>query len=332
MKTPLSILELVRVKQGPPPNDQAPKEALEHARALAVHAEKLGYNRVWVAEHHNFSGIASAATSLVIGYIAEATKTIRVGAGGIMLPNHAPYVIAEQFGTLAQLYPGRIDLGLGRAPGTDQPTLQALRRTPSASEHFPQDVLELQSYFSDYAANERVQAVPAPGTKVPLWILGSSTFGASLAAELGLPYSFASHFAPDQLLQALDVYRRNFKPSKQLARPYAMVGVNVIAAETDEEARVLATTQQMSFANILRGARTLSQPPIPNIDAYWTSREKMHAQHMLSRSIVGSLETVQKGLRALVSETAADELIIVSDVYDNTARFKSLELIAEAAT
>lgn len=332
MKTPLSILELVRVKQGPSPNDQAPREALEHARALAVHAEKLGYNRVWVAEHHNFSGIASAATSLVIGYIAEATKTIRVGAGGIMLPNHAPYVIAEQFGTLAQLYPGRIDLGLGRAPGTDQPTLQALRRTPSASEHFPQDVLELQSYFSDYAANERVQAVPAPGTKVPLWILGSSTFGASLAAELGLPYSFASHFAPDQLLQALDVYRRNFKPSKELARPYAMVGVNVIAADTDEEARVLATTQQMSFANILRGARTLSQPPIPNIDAYWTSREKMHAQHMLSRSIVGSLETVQKGLRALVSETAADELIIVSDVYDNTARFKSLELIAEAAT
>lgn len=332
MKTPLSILELVRVKQGHTPPEQAPKAAIEHARALAAHAEKLGYNRVWVAEHHNFSGIASAATSLVIGYIAEATKTIRVGAGGIMLPNHAPYVIAEQFGTLAQLYPGRIDLGLGRAPGTDQPTLQALRRTPSASEHFPQDVLELQSYFSDYAANERVQAVPAPGTKVPLWILGSSTFGASLAAELGLPYSFASHFAPDQLLQALDVYRRNFKPSKQLARPYAMVGVNVIAAETDEEARVLATTQQMSFANILRGARTLSQPPIPNIDAYWTSREKMHAQHMLSRSIVGSLETVQKGLRALVSETAADELIIVSDVYDNTARFKSLELIAEAAT
>lgn len=331
MKTPLSILELVRVKQGHTPPEQAPKAAIEHARALAVHAEKLGYNRVWVAEHHNFSGIASAATSLVIGYIAEATKTIRVGAGGIMLPNHAPYVIAEQFGTLAQLYPGRIDLGLGRAPGTDQLTLQALRRTPNASEHFPQDVLELQSYFSDYAKDERVQAVPAPGTKVPLWILGSSTYGASLAAELGLPYSFASHFAPDQLLQALDVYRRNFKPSKELARPYAMVGVNVIAADTEDEARVLATTQQMSFANILRGARTLSQPPIANIEAYWTPREKMHAQHMLSRSIIGSVDTVRKGLRALVSETSADELIIVSDVYDDNARFKSIELIAEAA-
>ena len=233
-------------------------------------------------------GIASAATSVVIGHIAAGTRTIRVGAGGIMLPNHAPYVIAEQFGTLARLFPGRIDLGLGRAPGTDQLTLRALRRAPEAAESFPQDVLELQAYLAPAAPGQRIQAVPAAGTELPIWILGSSNFGAMLAAEFGLPYSFASHFAPDLLLPALDIYRSRFKPSKQLDRPYAMVGVNIVAAPTDAEARRLATTQQMSFANIFRGARGLSQPPIDDIESYWTPMEKTQAMRMLARSIIGS--------------------------------------------
>ncbi len=325
LKTPLSILELVRVTEG-----SGAREALERARELTIHAEKCGYQRVWIAEHHNFRGIASAATSVVIGYLAEATQTIRVGAGGIMLPNHSPYVIAEQFGTLERLYPGRIDLGLGRAPGTDQATLRALRRTPAASDLFPQDVAELQAYLSDEAAGERIQAVPAAGTKVPLWILGSSTFGAALAAEMGLPYSFASHFAPDQLLPALEIYRRNFRPSKQLAKSYAMVGVNVVAAETDAEAKFLATTQQMSFTDIFRGARGLSKPPISDIDAYWSPQERVQAGHMLSRSIVGSRDTVGEGMRRLVSETGADELIVVSDVFDPVKRHRSIELIADS--
>ena len=271
--------------------------ALMNARDLAVHAEAWGYRRIWVAEHHNMAGVASAATAVVIGHIAAGTKTIRVGAGGIMLPNHAPYVIAEQFGTLARLFPGRIDLGLGRAPGTDQLTLRALRRTPEASETFPQDVLELQAYLKPAVPGQRIQAVPAAGTDVPLWILGSSHFGAMLAAELGLPYAFASHFAPDELLPALAIYRSRFKPSDQRDRPYAMVGVNVIAAETDAEARRLATTQQMSFANIFRGARGLSQPPIDDIETYWSPAEKAQANRMLARSIVGSSDTVRRGTR-----------------------------------
>ena len=248
--TPLSILELVRVTQ-----ETDARGALNNARDLAAHAEKLGYERVWVAEHHNMAGIASAATSVVLAHIAEGTTTIRVGAGGIMLPNHAPYVIAEQFGTLARLFPGRIDLGLGRAPGTDQLTLHALRRSPEAAETFPQDVMELQAFLAPAVPNQRIQAVPAAGTEVPLYILGSSHFGAMLAAELGLPYAFASHFAPDHLITALEIYRSRFKPSEQLDRPYAIVGVNIVAAESDDKARRLATTQQMSFTNIFRGAR-----------------------------------------------------------------------------
>ncbi len=323
---PLSILELVRVTQ-----EADAGAALMNARDLASHAERLGYRRIWVAEHHNMAGIASAATSVVLAHLAAGTKTIRVGAGGIMLPNHAPYVIAEQFGTLARLFPGRIDLGLGRAPGTDQLTLRALRRTPEAAETFPQDVLELQAYFAPVAPGQRIQAVPAAGTDVPLWILGSSHFGAMLAAEFGLPYAFASHFAPDELIPALHVYRSRFKPSEQLDRPYAMVGVNVVAAETDAEARRLATTQQMSFANIFRGARGLSQPPIDDIETYWSPMERAQAMRMLARSIVGSRETVRAGIEALVAETQADELIVVSDVYDHPTRLRSFELIAEAA-
>ena len=321
----LSILDLVRVTE-----DCDARGALDNARDLAAHAEGFGYRRIWVAEHHNMPGIASAATSVVISHIAAGTKTIRVGAGGIMLPNHSPLVIAEQFGTLAQLFPGRIDLGLGRAPGTDQTTVRALRRSPAAAESFPQDVLELQAFLAPLAPGQRIQAVPAAGTEVPLWILGSSHYGAMLAAELGLPYAFASHFAPQQLGEALEIYRSRFKPSAQLERPYAMVGVNIIAADSDAEARRLATTQQMSFTNMFRGARGLSKPPIDDIETYWSPMEKAQAVQMLARSIVGAPDTVRGGIDALVAETGADELMVVSDVYDHAARLRSFELIAES--
>ncbi len=323
----LSILDLVRVRQG-----HTPRDALDDARDLAAHAETLGYRRFWVAEHHNMPGVASAATSVVIGHIAAGTTSIRIGAGGIMLPNHAPIVIAEQFGTLAQLFPGRIDLGLGRAPGTDQATMRALRRSLTNSDAFPQDVLELQAYFAEPQPGQAVQAVPAGGTDVPLWILGSSTYGAQLAAALGLPYGFASHFAPDLLGEALAIYRARFQPSQQRDRPYAVVGVNIIAADSDAEARRLATTQQMSFANMFRGARGLSQPPIDDIDDYWSPIEKAQAQRMLARSIVGSPETVGAGIAALVAETGADELMIVSDIFDRSARRRSFAIIAEVAS
>jgi len=320
----LSILDLVRVTQS-----VDARGALDNARDLAAHAEQWGYTRFWVAEHHNMAGIASAATSVVIGHIAAGTARIRVGAGGIMLPNHAPIVIAEHFGTLERLFPGRIDLGLGRAPGTDPLTMQALRRSLTNADNFPRDVLELQAYFAEVAPGQRIQAVPAAGTHVPLWILGSSTYGAQVAAEFGLPYAFASHFAPAQLLPALEIYRARFKPSEQLTRPYAAVGVNIIAADTDAEAKRLATTQQMSFTNIFRGARGLSQPPIDDIETYWTPVEKAQVMQMLARSIVGGPETVRAGLQDLLRETAADELIIVSDIYDHPTRLKSYRTIAE---
>jgi len=323
---PLSILDLVRITQ-----ETDARGALNNARDLARHAEGLGYRRIWVAEHHNMPGIASAATSIVIAHIAAGTSTIRVGAGGIMLPNHSPLVIAEQFGTLEALFPGRIDLGLGRAPGTDQRTLRALRRSPASADTFPQDVVELQALLGPPVPGQAVVAVPGAGSNVPIWILGSSLFGAMLAAELGLPYAFASHFAPDMLLPALETYRSRFKPSAQLEWPYAMVGVNIIAAPTDAEARRLATTQQMSFTNIFRGARGVSRPPIDDIETYWTPTEKEQVMRMLARSIVGSPETVRDGIAALVAETAADELIVVSDVYDHALRLRSFELIAAAA-
>ncbi len=319
----LSILDLVRVRV-----DTDARDALDNARDLAAHAEKWGYRRFWVAEHHNMPGIASAATSVVIGHIAAGTRTIRVGAGGIMLPNHAPMVIAEQFGTLARLFPGRIDLGLGRAPGTDQTTLRALRRSYADAERFPQDVLELQAYFQPVQPGQTLQAVPAAGTDVPLWILGSSTFGAYLAAQLGLPYAFASHFAPDQLMDALAVYRERFKPSAVLDKPYAMAGINVIAAESDAEARRLATTQQMSFTNIFRGARGLSQPPIDDIETYWSPMEKAQAMRMLARTVVGGPATVREGLSAFIAETGVDEVMVVSDIYDPILRLRSFEIIA----
>ncbi len=323
---PISILDLVRVTTA---TDAA--GALFNARDVAQKAEKLGYSRIWVAEHHNLAGIASAATSVVIGHIAAGTSHIRVGAGGIMLPNHVPYIIAEQFGTLERLHPGRIDLGLGRAPGTDQETMRALRLQPGASDRFPQDVLELKSYLAAPQPGQRIMAIPAAGTNVPLWILGSSHFGAMLAAELGLPYAFASHFAPDYLMPALQIYRERFQPSEQLDKPYAMVGVNIVAADTDEDAQHLSTTQKMSFTNLVRGTRGLSLPPIDDIEGYWNAQEKAHVMRMLSKSIVGSSSSVRAGLEALVQETGADELIVVSDIYDHDARLRSIELISEAA-
>jgi len=323
--TTLCLLELVRVTEG---SDAS--QALHNARDLAAHAEQWGYKRIWVAEHHNMEGVASAATSIVVAYIAGGTRKIRVGAGGIMLPNHAPYIIAEQFGTLERLFPGRIDLGLGRAPGTDQTTVRAMRRSPDASDRFPQDVLELQHYLAPASPGQGIVAVPAAGTNVPLWILGSSTFGAMLAARLGLPYAFASHFAPDLLLPALRIYRDNFEPSAQLERPYAMAGINVIAAGTDAEAKRLATSKQMAFADLLSGRRGLGKPPIDDIETYWSAQVKAQAMQMLARSVVGSPAPVRAGLEAFVAETGVDELMIVSDVYDHQARLRSVQLIAEA--
>jgi len=321
---PLSILDLVRVRQG-----ETERGALDHARDLAQHAEGWNYERLWVAEHHNMPGIASAATSLVIQHIAAGTKTLRVGSGGIMLPNHSPLVIAEQFGTLEALFPGRIDLGLGRAPGTDQPTFRALRRDNSAADRFPLDVRELQVLLGPVQQGQVVRAVPGADSNVPLWILGSSTYGAQVAAEFGLPYAFASHFAPDALDTALELYRMRFKPSAQLAKPHAMVGVNIIAAETDEEARHLATTQQMSFTDLFRGERGLSRPPIDDIETYWLPHEKRQAQGMLDVAIYGSRATVRKSMEALIARTKADELMIVSDVFDHEKRLRSFEMIAE---
>ncbi len=323
---PVSILDLVRIRQG---GDA--RQALDNSRDLAAHAERLGFTRFWVAEHHNFPSIASAATSIVIAHIAAGTSRIRVGAGGIMLPNHSPLVIAEQFGTLESLFPGRIDLGLGRAPGTDQITARAMRRDPNSAERFPEDVAELQALLGSPRPGMAVRAIPGQGTNVPLWILGSSLFGAQLAGEMGLPYAFASHFAPSLLLPALRLYRDRFRPSAQLPRPHAMVGVNIIAADTDAEARRLATSMQMSFTDLLRGGRELSKPPIDDIETYWSPAEKAAAQRMMERTLMGSADTVREGIAALLTETGADELIVVSDMYDHKARLRSLELIAEAS-
>jgi luciferase family oxidoreductase group 1 len=321
--TAISVLDLAPVPQGSTPGD-----ALRNARSLAQHAERLGYQRYWLAEHHNMIGIASAATAVAIGFVAEGTSTIRVGAGGIMLPNHSPLVIAEQFGTLASLYPGRIDLGLGRAPGSDGYTQQALRRDPAAADTFPQDVAELQALLGPVQPGQRVQAVPGGGTNVPLWILGSSLFGAQVAAHFGLPYAFASHFAPDALMQALQVYRARFRPSAQLAEPHAMVGVNVIAAETDAEARRLFTSVQQSFTNMFRGTRGKLAPPIEDIETYWSPAEKAQASAMLACSFVGSAGTVRRELAAFVAETGADELMVAGAIYDHTARLRSYEILA----
>jgi luciferase family oxidoreductase group 1 len=320
----LSVLDLVPVVEG-----ATPREALINSLDLARHAERFGYHRFWVAEHHNMPAIASAATAVVIGYLAGGTTTIRVGAGGIMLPNHAPLIIAEQFGTLASLYPGRIDLGLGRAPGTDEKTLRALRRNPEDAAHFPHDVQELQAFLAPVADVQRIQAVPGGGLEVPLWILGSSTYGAQLAAMLGLPYAFASHFAPDALMDAIAIYRARFTPSKQLDRPYVMAGINVVAADTDAEARRLFTTVQQAFANIGRGRPALVKPPIDDIESFWSPEEKVRASHMLRYAIAGGPASVRDGVRRFIDMTGADELMVVANIYDHNARVRSYEVLAE---
>ncbi len=320
----LSILDLAFVPEG-----SVPADALRNTLDLARHAEAWGYHRFWVAEHHNMPGIASAATAVVIGYIAGGTRSIRVGAGGIMLPNHSPMVIAEQFGTLESLYPGRIDLGLGRAPGTDQRTLVALRRRPDSADEFPDDVVELQRFLAPVQEGQSVQAVPGGGLEVPLWILGSSLFGARLAGMLGLPYAFASHFAPGSLMPALKAYREAFRPSKQLDHPHAAAGVNVFMADTEAEARRLFTSPQQQFTNLLRGRPGNLRPPIDDIDTYWLPAEKAQASSMLACSFVGTPETVSSGLDRFVEETGVDELIVASAFYDHAARLHSYELLAD---
>ena len=320
---PLSVLDLAPVPQGATPAD-----ALHRALDLARHAERWGYRRYWLAEHHNMTGIASAATAVAVGYVAAGTTTIRVGSGGVMLPNHAPLVIAEQFGTLETLYPGRIDLGLGRAPGTDGRTLRALRRDPDAADSFPQDVMELQALLGPSRPGQAVHAIPGAGTNVPIWILGSSLFGAQLAAMLGLPYAFASHFAPAALDDALAIYRERFRPSAQLDRPHAAVLANVICADTDAEARRLFTSAQQSFTGLLRGTRGQLPLPVEDIDATWLPAEAAQVGAMLACSLVGSPATVSDGLARLAARTGADELVAVAAIHDHRARLRSYELLA----
>ena len=323
---PLSVLDLCPIAVGATAAD-----AFRNSLTLAQHAERLGYRRFWLAEHHNMPGIASAATSIVIAHIAAGTQSISVGAGGIMLPNHAPLAIAEQFGTLASLFPGRIDLGLGRAPGSNMPTARALRRDLGNGDAFPQEVQELQHYFAPVKAGQQVRAVPGAGLAVPLWILGSSLFGAQLAALLGLPYAFASHFAPAALMQALEVYRSNFVPSPQLAQPHAMVTVNVLAADSDDEARYHFTSQQQAFTNLLRGTPGQLPPPVDDIDSYWSPSEKIGAERMLSYSFVGCGETVARGLREFLDLVQPDELMLTGHVYDQAVRLRSYEISAALA-
>lgn len=321
---PFSVLDLSPIADGSTASD-----ALRNSLELAQHAERLGYKRFWLAEHHNMPGIASAATAVVIGHVAGGTKTIRVGSGGIMLPNHSPLLIAEQFGTLAALYPGRIDLGLGRAPGTDPFTTRALRRVATAAaDTFPDDVVELQKYLGAVEGEERVRAIPGLGSHVPIWLLGSSTFSAQLAAAMGLPFAFASHFAPADLLTALRLYRNLFRPSAQSEKPYAMVGVNVIAADTDAEARFQFTSLQQSFTLLRRGTPGKVPPPVPDIDAFWNPMEKAMANDILLFSVVGSAETVERGLRKIIEMTKADELILAAHLHDHKARMRSFEIAA----
>jgi len=321
---PFSVLDLSPIIAG---GDAA--LAFRNTLDLARHAERLGYRRYWLAEHHNMRGIASAATAVIIGHVAGGTSTIRVGSGGVMLPNHAPLVIAEQFGTLESLYPGRIDLGLGRAPGTDQTTARALRRyLAGGADNFPQDVIELQAYFRPAEPGQAVQAVPGAGLKVPIWLLGSSLFSAQLAAVLGLPFAFASHFAPDHLGDALQVYRSRFRPSEQLDRPYVMLGVNVFAAGTDAEARRHFTSLQQTFVNLRRGTPGQLPPPVDSTDGLWSAMEQAGLDHSLRYAVVGSPETVQCGLTGFIADTRADEIMVTTQMFDHAARLRSFEIVA----
>ena len=323
MTLPLSILDLAPIVEG---GDAA--QALRNTLDLARHAERWGYHRFWLAEHHGMPGVASAATAVVIGHVAAGTSTIRVGAGGIMLPNHAPLVIAEQFGTLASLFPGRIDLGLGRAPGSDPVTLRALRRSPAAAESFPQDVAELMGWFRPASPGQLVRAVPGAGLDVPIWILGSSLFGAELAAALGLPYAFASHFAPAAMAEALELYRSRFRPSERLQRPRVMLGVNVFAADTQAEAARLFTSLQQAFVNLRRGSPGPLPPPDERLEERLAPGDRLLVDQMLSCTVVGTPETVRHGLAAFAERTGADELMLTSQIFDHRARLRSYEIVA----
>lgn len=321
---PISILDLAPIVEGGTATD-----AFRNSVELAQHAERLGYNRYWVAEHHSMPGIASAATSVVIARVAGETATIRVGSGGIMLPNHAPLMIAEQFGTLEAMFPGRLDLGLGRAPGSDRATAHALRRSLDGDE-FPQLFEELQYFLNEPTAGQKVQAVPGGGSNIPIWLLGSSGFSAQLAGQLGLPFSFAAHFSPDSTLPALKLYRDNFRPSSVLEKPYAMVALNVFAADTNREAERIATSQHQSFLNLLRGNPGKIQPPVDDMDAIWTPAEKAMVEGRLGGSVIGDHDEVKAGLKAFAERTAADELIVNAIIFDHAARLRSYEIVAEA--
>ena len=323
--TSLSVLDLAPVAEG---SDVS--QSLKNTLDLARHAERLGYNRYWLAEHHNMPGIASAATSVVIAHVAGGTSTIRVGAGGVMLPNHAPLIIAEQFGTLAALHPGRIDLGLGRAPGTDMLTARALRRNLEAGvDSFPQDVVELMEYFRAAEPGQKLRAVPGEGQDVEMWVLGSSTYGAQLAAMLGLPYAFASHFAPAELEHALDIYRSRFQPSQYLDKPYAMLGINVFAAPSDEEARLLFSSLQQAFVNLRSGRPGQLPPPVAGYEEGLDPMARSMLSQALSAAVVGSPETVKQGIDAFVQRTGADELMVTAQIFDPRARVRSFEILAD---
>jgi luciferase family oxidoreductase group 1 len=325
IKIPYSILELATIVEGSTPADSFIK-----ARELAQHAEKWGYTRFWLSEHHNMISVASSATSILIGYIAEGTTTMRVGSGGVMLPNHSPLAIAEQFGTLESIYPGRIDLGLGRAPGTDQLTAMELRgdRFNNVND-FPQNVLKLQTYFSEKNSTSKVRAIPGEGLDIPIWILGSSTDSAQLAGLLGLPYAFASHFAPAQFEAAIQLYIKNFRPSESLDKPYVMACVNMIAADTDQVAGKLATSLYQMFLGIVSGNRKLLQPPVDNMDELWTEYEKAMAGQMLAFSFIGTPEKIKKEMQDFINQTQIDEIMVISNIYDQQAKLHSYELFAE---
>lgn len=323
---PLSVLDLSPITEG-----GSIAQSFRNSLDLARHTERLGYTRFWVAEHHNIPSVASAATSVLIAHIAAGTATIRVGAGGIMLPNHAPLLIAEQFGTLESLHPGRIDLALGRAPGSDQLTAQALRRSPAAADTFPQDVVELMDWFREPEPGQPVRAIPGAGLGIPIWILGSSLFGAQLAAHLGLPFAFASHFAPMQMMQAIEIYRARFTPSARLDRPYVMLGANVVAAETDEEARYLFTSYEQSFVNLRRGHPKPVPPPVANYDMALSPIERAQFGPVLSMAIVGGPETTRRRLSEFIASTGADEIIIASQLFDHAARLRSYEIAMAAS-
>ena len=322
---PVSVLDLAPVTEG-----SNPSRAFANALDLARHAERLGFKRYWLAEHHNMPGIASAATAVLMAHIAAGTSTIRVGAGGIMLPNHSPLQVAEAFGTLASLHPGRIDLGLGRAPGTDQPTARALRRYFDGADRFPQDVSELLGYFEPATSGQAVQAVPGAGVDVPVWLLGSSLFSAQLAAAMGLPFAFASHFAPDAMDEALALYHRDFRPSRRLQKPYAILALNVVAADSDAEARRLFTTQQQSFVRLRRGMPGLIPPPIADIEAYWSPVEKTGTQRALACAVVGDKKTVAQGIADFVQRHRPDELLVTANIFDHPARLDSFAILADA--